>query len=159
MRPSRRLRTSSCSCRRAGGCSSSTTCPAPGWATSATRRLVLAEKVALVGSTLALLKLTGETVEYGDSALAGDRFEFTATHERRNFKRELWMTGSFGLRLRTGTVVNTISIDLPLAYLLYQTTRLTETAGGGALFEHEKSNVFQVQEPVRLRYTAVLVLR
>ncbi len=46
--------------------------------------------------------------------------------------------------------------QLPLAYLIKQETRLRNS--GGLLFEHEKRNLWQVQEPTATRLLLVYAL-
>jgi hypothetical protein len=119
-------------------------------------RLGITKEVSLTATTLSLLKLTGERKDYGSST--GDPGEYASKFVRSGYKRELWLTGSFGVNVLLGGVVSTIAVDLPLAYLLYQTTKLTDLATSAVIFDHEKANVFQVQEPVKLRATVSLLL-
>ena len=103
--------------------------------------------------TLTILKkYTLVKQEYGESKIpdGGGSFEFYETHERRNHKNETWMTGSFGLAYGRGPVQLIGLLQLPLAYLLKQDTILRDTSA--VFFEHEKRNMWQVQEPTSIRF-------
>lgn len=84
---------------------------------------------------------------YGESKIpeGGDSYQFYQTHQRSNHKNETWMTGSFGLSYGWGPVQAFWTLQLPLAYLIEQKTKLSDS--NSLLFEHSKKNMWQVQQP------------
>jgi hypothetical protein len=105
-----------------------------------------------------LRKLSWITKDYGQSEIpaGGNSFEFRETHERNNYKNETWMTGMIGLSYGRGPVQAFLTLQLPLAYLVKQKTKLS--AGDQVQFEHEMRNLWQVQEPTTLRLMLVHAL-
>ncbi len=117
----------------------------------ASHGLPVMREISLLTSVLSQFKLTWDRKSYGDGGVSGASATYAEHYYRWNFKRELWMTGSFGVMYRPGDSWNcTVLIQFPLAYLLYATTDLRDT-GGTSLFNHEKSNLFQVQESFKIR--------
>ena len=55
-----------------------------------------------------------------------------------------------------GPIQSFVTLQLPLAYLLKQSTSLSDNQG--ELFEHSQRNMWQVQEPVTLRLMVVYAL-
>jgi len=96
---------------------------------------------------------------YGDSYVpeGGGAYEFNRTHIRRDRKNETWMTGNMGLTYGKGPVQFIGILQFPLAYLNKRKTRLEEDSNA-VLFEHERRNVWQVQQPAMLRLLIVCAL-
>ncbi len=110
------------------------------------------------GLTL-LKKFSAIRKVYGDSYVpeGGGSFEFNRTHIRKDRKNETWMTGTMGLTYGKGPIQIIGILQFPLAYLNKRITRLKEDSGT-VLFEHEKRNVWQVQQPASLRLLVICAL-
>lgn len=109
------------------------------------------KRLSLLVTLTVMKKFTFLKKSYGESAIpdGGSSFEFTQTHLRNDQKNETWMTGAFGLAYGRGPIQFIGMLQLPLAYLIKQKTLLREASN--TLFEHEKRNMWQVQEPTSIR--------
>jgi hypothetical protein len=102
-----------------------------------------------------LRKYTWTTKQYGQSEIpaGSSSFAFRQTHERHNYRNEAWMTGAIGISYGKGPIQSFLTLHLPLAYLIKQKTELADN--DQQLFEHEKRNMWQVQEPTSARLLIV----
>jgi len=109
---------------------------------------------ALLRLTL-IRKYTRTEKLYGQSEIpdGGNSFGFRQTHQRNNYKNETWMTGAVGVAYGRGPIQTFLTLQLPLAYLIKQTTKLADNTE--QLFEHEKRDMWQVQQPTSLRLLVV----
>lgn len=84
---------------------------------------------------------------YGDSVIPdnGTSFVFQQSHKRDTYKNETWVTGSFGFQYRLGGFEIMGTLQMPLAYLISQSTELEDNEE--QLFRHEIRNTWQVQQP------------
>jgi len=107
---------------------------------------------------LVLRKYTWTEKAYGSSEIpqGGSSFEFSESHRRNNTKTETWMTGGFGFTYGWGPVQSIVSLELPLAYLISQSTKLSDN--NEVLFEHHQKSLWQVQQPVSIRVLLVMAL-
>ena len=103
--------------------------------------------ILLLARLTILKKYTFISKDYGKSEIPeGENiYVFHQTHERNDYKNETWMTGSIGLLFHWGSVTVFGTLQLPLAYLIEQRTKLSE--GSRSMFEHTKKNMWQVQQP------------
>jgi hypothetical protein len=110
------------------------------------------------GLTL-LKKYTNEIKKYGNSNVPdeGGEYECTMTHKRKDHRNETWMTGNLGMTYGFGPVQLIGILQLPLAYLNKRETKLT-TENEEVLFEHQRRNVWQVQQPASIRLLIVCAL-
>ena len=109
------------------------------------------KRLSLLVTLTVLKKYTREVKVYGKSEIPedGSSYTFDETHERLNHKNETWMNGSFGVAYGRGPVQLIALLTLPRAYLLKQATELSDTSE--TLFDHEKRNMWQVQDPTTFR--------
>jgi hypothetical protein len=116
------------------------------------------KRLALLTRLTYLRKFTFTNKQYGkvDIPEGGTSFVFNQTHERNNYKNENWITGSLGLSYGWGPAQLFVTLQLPLAYLVKQKTELSE--GNNVVFEHQKRNMWQVQEPTTMRILLVYAL-
>jgi hypothetical protein len=116
------------------------------------RRLSLQTKLTV------LRKYTYTTKVYGESVIpdGGSSYEFVESHERNDYRNETWMTGSIGIMYGRGPVQALVDLQMPLAYLIKQSTKLGDNEK--VLFEHAENSMWQVQEPVALRLMLVYAL-
>jgi hypothetical protein len=108
-----------------------------------------------LGSLLLLKKYSYITKEYGSSEIpeGGNKYQFTASHTRADYKNETWMTGSVGLAAGWGPLQMLATIHFPLAYLLEKNTELEDTQR--TLVDLTQRNVWAVQEPVSFRFLII----
>lgn len=111
-----------------------------------------------LGTLLILRKYSFISKEYGNSEIAdgSNKYEFTATHTRSDYKNETWMTGSVGLAAGWGPLQLLGTIHFPLAYLLEKNTELEDTQR--TLVDLTQRNVWAVQEPVSFRFLVIFGL-
>jgi len=116
------------------------------------------KRLSLLLRLTVLRKFTRINKIYGESVIpdGGSSFEFHQTHKRNNFRNETWMTGSFGISYGWGPVQIFCTLQLPLAYLIKQRTKLHDNTS--QLFDHSKRNLWQVQEPTTMRILFVYAL-
>jgi hypothetical protein len=109
------------------------------------------KRFAIESRLTVLRKFTHTTKIYGQSEIppGGYSYEFTQTHERSDSKNETWMTGSVGFSQGWRQMRLFVTLQLPLAYLIKQETKLSDPAQ--VLFEHNKKSMWQVQEPITTR--------
>ncbi|MBU1950263.1 MAG: hypothetical protein KJ927_16230 [Candidatus Eisenbacteria bacterium] len=109
------------------------------------RRLSILSKLTI------LKKFTHEEKIYGNSEIpeGGMSYKFYQTHHRNNYRNETWMTGGVGLSFGRGPIQTFLTLQLPLAYLITQTTELSNN--DEKLFSHEMKNMWQVQQPTSAR--------
>jgi hypothetical protein len=102
-----------------------------------------------------LRKFTWTDKVYGQSDIppGGESYQFEQTHIRDNYRNETWMTGSIGMAYGKGPIQTFVTLQLPVAYLIKQETKLQDSSE--VLFEHEKRNMWQVQDPTSLRLLVV----
>ncbi|MGD9141382.1 MAG: hypothetical protein PVJ42_07555 [bacterium] len=105
-----------------------------------------------------LKKYTYTTKIYGESVIpdGGNSYEFAKSHERNDSRDETWMTGSIGFMYGRGPLQVMADLQMPLAYLVKQSTKLSDNEK--VLFEHRENSMWQVQEPVALRLMFVYAL-
>ncbi len=115
------------------------------------------KRTSLILKLTLLRKYTRDTRLYGQSEVQeGGSYKFYQTHERNNYRNETWMTGAIGLAWGRGPIQTFLTMQLPLAYLIRQETKLRDNDDW--LFEHEKRNMWQVQVPTTLRLLLVYSL-
>jgi len=115
-------------------------------------------RLALQTTLTVLKKFTRAKKVYGTSEIpsGGSSYEFNQTHVRNDSRNEAWMTGAVGFTYGFGPVQALVTMQLPTAYLITQTTKLSD--GGGQLFEHSKKSMWQVQTPMTSRVLLVWAL-
>jgi hypothetical protein len=113
------------------------------------------KRLALLSRLTVLKKYTYVEKIYGNSEIppGGTSFAFEQTHVRNDSRNETWMTGAIGFSYGFGPFQTFATLQLPLAYLLKQETKLSDA--GEVLFEHEQRNMWQVQEPITTRIMVV----
>ncbi|MBL7095712.1 hypothetical protein ISS22_17310 [candidate division KSB1 bacterium] len=116
------------------------------------------KRLSLLLQLTILRKFTHTTKFYGESQIpdGNNSFKFIQSHKRNNYKSETWMTASFGISYGLGPVQMFLTLQTPLAYLIKQKTNLSDT--NQKLFEHEKMNTWQVQEPTTMKLLLVYSL-
>lgn len=121
--------------------------------------IAIYRRLSLLSRLTYLRKFTFLTKEYGQSEIpqGGSEYSFHKTHERNKYKNENWITGSLGISYGWRQFQLFLTLQLPLAYLVKQETELSES--GNILFEHEKRNMWQVQEPTTMRFLLVYALK
>jgi len=110
-------------------------------------------------TTLTVLKKFTRTKKiYGNSEIpsGGSSYEFSETHSRNDSRNEAWMTGAVGFSYGWGPIQTLVTMQLPTAYLIKLTTKLSDS--GGQLFEHSKKSMWQVQMPMTSRILLVYSL-
>ncbi len=128
---------------------------ATGFETSSAIPIV--EDLHFVFSILTMMKYTNETKIYGTNELPTNSpsYQFKEEFKRENYKRETWLTGSFGLNYSFSNATAIFSVQMPLAYSIYQETKLYNQENGDEIFNHEKETLFQVQQSVRFNFILV----
>jgi len=113
------------------------------------------KRLSLLLRLLVLRKYTFTEKLYGESKIpgGGNSYQFYQSHRRDDYRNETWMTGSIGFSYGLGPIQLLLDMQLPLAYLIKQETALNDNAS--LLFEHEKRNMWQVQEPITARLLLV----
>jgi len=113
------------------------------------------KRLSLLLKLTVLRKYTFTEKLYGESRIpdGGNLYKFYQSHSRNNYRNETWMTGSVGFSYGLGPVQMIFDLQLPLAYLIEQETALSDNKS--LLFEHEKRNMWQVQEPITTRILLV----
>lgn len=121
--------------------------------------IAIYRRLSLLSRLTYLRKFTFMTKEYGQSEIPGGGTEYTfnQTHERNNYKNENWITGSLGFSYGWRQFQLFLTLQLPLAYFVKQETELNDNSK--LLFEHEKRNMWQVQEPTTMRFLLVYALQ
>jgi len=116
------------------------------------------KRFAVQSRLLVLRKYTRTRKIYGQSEIpdGGSSYEFSESHQRNDSKNETWMTGAVGFTYGWGPVQAIVSLELPLAYLISQKTRLNNNSE--TLFEHTQKSMWQVQQPVTSRILLVMAL-
>jgi hypothetical protein len=118
----------------------------------------LHKRLSLLLRLLALRKYTFREKLYGQSTVpaGSSSYQFYRSHERDDYLKETWMTGSIGFSYGFGPMQMLFDLQLPLAYLKLQETALSDNKS--VLFEHEIRNMWQVQEPITFRLLLVYAL-
>jgi hypothetical protein len=116
------------------------------------------KRLALLSRLTVLRKFTHVEKIYGTSEIpsGGSSFAFQQTHTRNDYRNESWMTGSVGLSYGFGPFQTFATLQLPLAYLIKQETKLSDA--DEVLFDHAQKNMWQVQEPITTRIMIVYAL-
>jgi hypothetical protein len=116
------------------------------------------KRLSLLARLTYLRKFSSITKQYGSSELpdGAKSYVFQQTHQRNNSKNENWITGSLGISYGRGPVQLFVTLQFPLAYLVKQKTKLS--GPDEKLFEHEKRNMWQVQQPTTMRILMVYAL-
>jgi hypothetical protein len=106
-----------------------------------------------------LKKYTNVRKVYGESHVPEDGgiYEFDKTHIRNDNRNETWMTGSVGATWGKGPIQLIGILQFPLAYLNKRGTKL-KNVENQVLFENNKKNVWQVQQPASIRLLIVCAL-
>ncbi len=106
-----------------------------------------------------LKKYTNVRKVYGESHVPedGGNYEFDKTHIRNDNRNETWMTGSVGATWGKGPIQLIGILQFPLAYLNKRGTKL-KNVENQVLFENNKKNVWQVQQPASIRLLIVCAL-
>jgi hypothetical protein len=117
------------------------------------------KRFSMQGGLTLLRKYTNLKKVYGNSNVpdGGGNFEFTKTHIRKDHRNETWMTGSLGLTYGFGPIQLISILQFPLSYLNKRETVLSDIHDD-ILFEHERRNVWQVQQPASFRLILVCAL-
>jgi len=120
--------------------------------------IAIYKRLSLLARLTYLRKFTSIKKQYGNSEVpeGGTSYTFQRTHLRDHNKNENWITGSLGVSYGRGPVQLFVTLQLPLAYLIKQKTKLNDN--DTRLFEHEKRNMWQVQEPTTMRILMVYAL-
>jgi len=112
-------------------------------------------RFSALASVLLLRKYSFINKEYGSSAVpdGGNKYVFTPTHNRDDYKNETWMAGSIGIAYGLGPIQIITTMHLPLAYLLEKNTTLADN--NTTLVDLTQRNVWGVQEPVSFRFLLI----
>jgi hypothetical protein len=115
-------------------------------------------RFSALASVLLLRKYSFINKEYGSSDVpdGGNKYVFTPTHNRDDYKNETWMTGSIGIAYGLGPIQIITTMHLPLAYLLEKNTTLADNST--TLVDLTQRNVWAVQEPVSFRILLIFGL-
>jgi|GEM_PF-1119083 len=116
------------------------------------------KRLSIQTRLLVLRKYTWIQKIYGSSEIpsGGNSYEFFESHRRNDAKTETWMTGGFGFTYGWGPIQSIVSLELPLAYLISQSSKLEDASE--VLFDHHKKSLWQVQQPVAVRLLLVMAL-
>jgi hypothetical protein len=117
------------------------------------------KRLSIQGGLTLLKKFTNLRKVYGNSYVPdeGGNYKFNKTHIRLDHRNETWMTGSLGLTYGFGPIQLISILQFPLSYLNKRETELS-TVDDEILFDHERRNVWQVQQPASFRLIIVYAL-
>lgn len=113
--------------------------------------IAIYKRLSLLAQITYFRKFTFTEKVYGESVIpeGGNSYTFHQSHERNDYNNEHWLTGSLGFSYGWGPMQFFATLQLPLAYLVKQETKLHKNEK--LLFEHKKRDTWQVQEPATMR--------